>query len=103
MQLSKHSTIEDFVKSDLLATAITDAFINMGYEAPNFNLKKLPKRGRIKWFEKNCKSLGYGFPEKVRIADSLISNSPSYETIIEQDKVPELKQLYSSIIQKLSA
>ncbi len=103
MQLSKRTTIEDFIKSDLLATAIIQEFVNMGYETPNFNLIKLPKKGRIKWFEKNCESLGLGFPEKGRIADSLISNTPSYETIIEQDKVSELKALYSSIIQKLSA
>lgn len=96
-QLPIDTTIEDFLNPKILANTIKDAFENMGYTIPHFDLEKIPKKGRIKWFEKNCEKLGNGFPEKVRIAESIVSSTPSNKTIIDEGKIKQIQSLHSKI------
>ncbi len=102
IQLPKHCSIEDFVKPGILYDSIVSEFENMGFDKPNIDLGKIPKYGRIKWFEKKCKPLANGFPSKVRIAESIVSNSPSDILIVDSERVNDVKEFYKKAMTAFS-
>lgn len=101
-QLPFNTTTEDFIKPEILANTIKNAFENMGYPTPNFDLQKVPPTGRIKWFENECKKMNNGFPEKVRIAEAIVSNIPSNEIIFDKSKSKQIQKLYLEIEKALT-
>lgn len=102
VQLPNKYSIEDFLNIDILYESIRGEYQKMGFEELKISLEKIPRFNRIEWFQKKFNTLGNGFPSKVRVAESVVSNTPSDKSIIDLEKIKEIKEVYKQITTVLS-
>ncbi len=101
ISLNENQTLEDFIKLEILISAINRELENSDLPIlESNNLKGIPDVGKISWIENRCQKRKIKFPSKVKIAENIIKEQ-SDNLIISTSSIRQLKDIFKKITRLL--